>query len=163
MPSPDPWIYTLPGIAFNPNDTSTTKEYFTTGDYFTISGTPPPGFGNLTFTYLAIGPLADFTLDPGSLGASNQLKFDYNGPTTGLFDPLTIGNIAFDATDYTPAIQVTYYDHVLDTTTHTSSTETGSNITYVPEPATLVMVSFSAVAGLFLARGVSRRRHAAIA
>ncbi len=170
MPSPDPWIYSLPGIAFNPKDTSTTLEYFTKGDYFTVSGTPLPGFGKLTLNDLDIGPLSDFKVTASSLGKSDQLKFVYTGSTfdgtlgdgTGLFDALTIGDISFDAFDFTSAIEITYHDSVYNIKKGTTSKEVGSNTTLVtPEPATLVMAAFGAVAGLFLlTRNASQRRRA---
>ena len=98
MPAPDPWLYTIP-LQFVPLDTTTppptVMEYFTTGDFFTITG-----FGNL----IGIDSLSltQFELD-FTHSTATTLQFDYigpgyNGTSGGLFTMLNIGTAVIDTT-----------------------------------------------------------------
>ena len=113
MPSPDPWIYTLPGVAFTPD--LTRQEFFTAGDSFTISvGIPnPPGFGKLTLTLIDFDTGGSGFVCNGDTSTPNLLTFVYQG-TANQTVAETIGDIKFDATALASAIVVTYNDHFID-------------------------------------------------
>ncbi len=160
MPSPDPWIYNIP-LQFVPFDQTTPPptimEYFTTGDYFTITG-----FGNV----LGIDSLSltDFELDlPDS--TATTLRFNYTGSaynpgtgTGGLFDTLNIGTVVIDTDTLSSTLFISYFDHELVGGVPTPHSGTNpAPVTLVPEPSSIALLALGTVSGLYFRRRVARR------
>ncbi len=168
MPAPDPWVYDIhPEFVpyVNLATTPTIKEYFTTGDYFTITG-----YGNL----LAIDALTltDFQLDFKDSTATT-LRFNYDGPaydpvhgTGGLFTDLKIGTVDIDTDTLVSSLTFVYVDHLLKGTTPemdnpNDNPNYGPNIepvTLVPEPSSIALLALGTVGGLYFRRRAARRR-----
>jgi hypothetical protein len=157
MPSPDPWLYTIP-LQFVPLDSPgppTVMEYFTSGDYFTVTG-----FGNL----IGINSLSltQFQLDFADLTATT-LRFNYTGPaytgtSGGLFTTLDIGTVVIDTDTLSSSLSIHYVDHEL--VGGVPTTHMGTNpapVTVVPEPSSIALLTLGTVGGLYFRRRAARR------
>ncbi len=165
QPVPDPFG----GYTFDVNFNPVAGETIQVGDSFSVTSTVPMNPFSGGSNSQPLGWLASFS-DPVT---SDTVFPEYYKVTWQLLGappkggPIAVGGsldpgpllFAVSSPDSVSA-QFTYSfsDHIAGQTG--PNTGGGAFTIYVPEPASLVMVSFSAVAGLFLARGVSQRRHA---